>query len=360
MMWQHIGSCRFIWNYMLNVQQKRFEANEKHLSGFDMINLLKPLKNDGEHGWLYDVANASMQIVCRDLDKAYKEAFKKTRGFPKFKTRKKAKPAYPVRDTIYFKAGRASIEKIGKVKYKTDFNLPEGKGFKFSNPRISNANGKWMLSFGMECESQAPVLTDISMGIDLGVKDLAVVEFDHRKIKFSNINKSKRVRTLHRALARHQRSASRKYEANRRGRRYVTTRNIEKENAVIRRIQNRISNIRSNYIHQTTHALISMLPKRVVMEDLNVQGMMKNRHLARAVQEQGFYEFIRQMQYKCEWNGIDFVQADRFYPSSRTCSCCGGYKKDLRLSDRLFKCGECGAIIDRDYNAAVNLSRYAA
>ena len=360
LMWQHVGSCRFIWNYMLDIQQKRFEAHEKHLSGFDMINLLKPLKNDGEHGWLYDISNTSLQIICRDLDKAYKEAFKKTRGFPKFKSRKKSKASCPVRETIYFKAGRVTIEKLGKVKFKTDFDLPEGKGFKFSNPHISNANGKWMLSFGMECESQAPVLTDISMGIDLGVKDLAVVEFDHKAVKFPNINKSKRMRTLQKSLVHHQRSVSRKYETNRQGKRYVTTRNIEKEQQVIRKIHARISNIRSNYLHQTTHALVSMRPKRVVVEDLNVQGMMKNRHLSKAIQEQGFYEFIRQMKYKCEWNGIEFVQADRFYPSSRTCSCCGAHKKDLRLSDRVFKCGACGAEIDRDYNAAVNLSRYAA
>ena len=352
--WKHIGSCRYIWNYMLDVQQKRFEVHEKHLSGFDMINLLKPLKNDGEHGWLYDVSNTSLQVICRDLDKAYKEAFKKTRGFPKFKSRKKAKASYPVRDTIYFKLNCVVIEKLGKVKYKTDFVLPEGKGFKFANPRISNINGKWMLSFGMECENQTPVLTDISMGIDLGVKDLAIVEFDHKPIKFSNINKSKRMRTLTKQLKYCQRILSRKYEANH----FKTTKNIERKLIELRRLYARISYIRSNYIHQTTHKLVSMKPKRVVMEDLNVRGMMKNRHLSKAIQEQCFHEFIRQMRYKCEWNGIEFVQANRFYPSSKTCSCCGFYKKDLKLSDRVFKCDACYVEIDRDYNAAINLSRY--
>ena len=352
--WKHIGSCRYIWNYMLEVQQKRFEAHEKHLSGFDMINLLKLLKNDGGHGWLYDISHASLQTICRDLDKAYKEAFKKTRGFPKFKSRKKAKASYPARDTIYFKSNCVVIEKLGKVKYKTDFDLPEGRGFKFTNPRISNINGKWMLSFGMECENQTPILTDISMGIDLGVKDLAVVEFDHKPIKFSNINKSKRMRTLTKQLKRCQRILSRKYEANH----FKTTKNIERKLIELRRLYARISNIRSNYIHQTTHKLVSMKPKRVVMEDLNVQGMMKNRHLSKAIQEQCFYEFIRQMKYKCEWNGIEFVQANRFYPGSKTCSYCGAYKKDLKLSDRIFKCNACYVEIDRDYNAAINLSRY--
>ena len=119
-----------------------------------------------------------------------------------------------------------------------------------------------------------------------------------------------------------------------------------------------LSNIHSNYIHQTTHTLVSFLPKRVVMEDLNILGMMKNRHLSMAVQDQRLCEFIRQMKYKCEWNGIEFIQADRFYPSSKTCSCCGNVKKDLKLKDRTFVCSECGFTLDRDLNAAINLMRY--
>lgn len=114
-----------------------------------------------------------------------------------------------------------------------------------------------------------------------------------------------------------------------------------------------------NYVHQVTHVLVSMLPMRVVMEDLDVSGMMKNRHLSRAIQEQCFFEFLRQMRYKCEWNGIKFLQADRFYPSSKTCSCCGAIKHGLKLSDRIFVCTECNTVIDRDYNAAINLMRYA-
>ena len=122
----------------------------------------------------------------------------------------------------------------------------------------------------------------------------------------------------------------------------------------------RITNIRHNYIHQTTHALVAMMPKAVVMEDLNVSGMMKNKHLSKAIGEQCWYEFIRQMKYKCEWSGIEFVQADRFYPSSKTCSSCGNIKHDLKLSDRTYTCPECGFTLDRDVNAAINLMRYAA
>lgn len=362
LMWQHIGSCRYIWNWMLAKQQELYTAGEKHLPAFSMIKLLTPLKNDGEHGWLYDVSHASLQIVCQDLQKAYDRFFKKTSGFPKFKSRKRSKPSYPVRgDRFYFVDTKmVQIQKLGKVRYKTDFNLPPGRGHKFSNPRITNHNGKWMLSFGMECENQAPQLTDASIGIDLGVKDLAIAEHNGTKIVFPNINKSARMRRLTKKQEHLQRSISRKYEANKQGARFVRTRNIERLENELRRISARIANIRANYIHQCTHAIVSLLPRQIVMEDLNVTGMMKNRHLAKSIQEQGFCEFIRQMGYKTSWLGIDFIQADRFYPSSKTCSCCGNIKKDLKLSDRLYKCDVCGAVIDRDYNAAINLSRYVA
>ena len=358
--WQHIGSCRYIWNYMLAYQQELYERGEKHLSAFSMINLLKPLKNDGEHEWLYDVSAATLQRVCQDLASAYERFFKKTSGFPKFKSRKRSKPAYPVREAIWFSEKCVTVEKIGKVRYRTDFALPLGRGHKFSNPRISYVNGKWLLSFGIECENQAPILTDKNMGIDLGVKDLAIAEYEGEQIVFHNINKSCQMRTLNKKLKYLQRSISRKYEVNRKDNRYTRTRNIERDENRLRKLHARITNIRTNYIHQCTHKLISLLPQRVVMEDLNVQGMMKNRHLSKAVQEQCFYEFRRQMQYKCEWNGIELVLADRFYPSSKTCSCCGNIKRDLKLSDRVYKCDVCGAVIDRDYNAAINLSRYVA
>mgnify|MGYP004565541413 CR=1 FL=1 len=360
-MWQHIGSCRYVWNYMLSYQQELYERGEKHLSAFSMINLLKPLKNDGEHKWLYDVSNTSLQRACQDLAIAYDRFFKKTSSFPRFKSRKRSKNIYPVREnSVWFSETHVNIEKIGKVKYKTDYDLPLGRGHKFSNPRISYVNGKWMLSFGIEYENQAPILTDKNMGIDLGVKDLAIAEYDGEQIVFHNINKSRKMRMLNKRVKHLQRSISRKYESNRKGNRYIKTRNIERDETKLRKIYTHIANIRKNYIHQCTHSLISLLPKRVVMEDLNVRGMMKNKHLSKAVQEQCFYEFRRQMQYKCEWNGIELVLADRFYPSSKTCSCCGNVKRDLKLSDRVYKCDACGTVIDRDYNAAINLSRYVA
>lgn len=362
-MLQHIGCCRFIWNYMLDIQEKTHDNKEKYLSAFDMMNLLTPLKKDGEHDWLYEVSNKSLQRTCRDLHDSFKNFFNKISGHPKFKSKKRDKPSYPINsEDFYFKDYKfLNIEKVGKVKYKTDFRFVIGKGVgKYYNVRVSNKNGKWFVAFGIECENQVHQLTNMPMGIDLGIKDLAVVEYNNKQIVFNNINKSKKMKILKNKLTHVNRSISRKYEQNKQGNKFIKTNNIIKEENKLRMLYAKISNIRHNYIHQTTHKLISLLPNRVVMEDLNVSGMIKNRHLSRAISEQCFYEFIRHMKYKCEWNGIEFVQADRYFPSSKTCSGCGCIKSNLKLSDRTYACNECGLVIDRDYNAAINLSRYVA
>lgn len=360
-MWQHIGACRYVWNYMLALQQQRYENGEKHLSRFNMMKCLAPLKQEIERTWLKDVANTSLQIVCTDLSKAYDAFFKKQSGYPKFKSRKKSKLNFPTRyNALWFSESQVNIEKIGKVAYKTDFKIPLGRGNKFTNPRISYQNGKWMLSFGMECENQAHTLTDKPMGIDLGIKETMTVAYGDEVIVFHNINKSKQMRNLENKIKRTSRSISRKYEANRQGNKYIKTRNIEREEDKLRKLYVRQTNIRSNYNHQCTHKLVSLLPSRVVMEDLNVRGMMSNKHLAKSVQEQCFYTIIQQMKYKCEWNGILFIQVGMFYPSSKTCSNCGHIKKKLDLNERTYVCSECGYVIDRDFNAAINLQRYTA
>ena len=360
LMWQHIGSCRYVWNWMLAKQEELYEQGKKHLSAFSMIKLLVPLKNDGEHSWLYDISATSCQIICQDLDKAYKEFFAKRRGFPRFKSRKRSKPSFPVcNEKLRIVSGTVmQIQKLGRVKCRIDKRLKADTEYKFSIARITYKNGKWIMTVGVESESQVPELTDKSMGIDLGVKDSAIVAFGSEQIVFPNINKGRQVRLLKKHIKHLQRSVSRKYEANKTGKKYRKTKNIEKCEEKLRKLHERLSNIRTNYIHQSTSKLIKLLPCRVVMEDLNVRGMMKNRHLSKAVQEQCLSEWIRQMQYKCAWNGIEFVQADRFYPSSKTCSNCGSIKHDLKLSDRIFVCNECGFTIDRDYQAALNLMRY--
>lgn len=361
LMWKHVGACRYIWNHMLSIQDERYKCGKKYLSAYNMISLLKPLKNDGEHEWLYEVGNKSLQIVCKDLDRTFVSFFNKVGGHPKYKTKKRARPAFPVStECVYFKDEKyMQILKLGLVRYKTDYSVLLGRNkYKICDARIKYINNKWILILNVECESQARALTDISMGIDLGIKELAVVEFGGEQLVFWNINKSKKMRRLEKLKSRLQRRIAKKYEKNKIGQKYIKTNNIIREEEKLRKIWSKQSNIRNNYLHQTTHALVSLLPKRVVMEDLSISNLIKNKHLSKAIQEQCFFEFRRQMQYKCEQYGIEFLLADRFYPSSKTCSSCGCIKVDLKLGDRVFICSDCGLKIDRDYNAAINLSRY--
>ena len=357
LMWKSIGCSRFTYNWALNKCNELYEQGIK----YNMSNIRKEftqLKKQENFKWLNEVSNTTMVESMRNLDKAFKIFFKTKKDYPKFKTKRKSKQSFYVRyDSLYFLKEKCNIEKIGKVKYKTNYKIPQGRNvIKFSNPYCSYDGKYWYLSFGMEAEeNQTAVNKDLSIGIDLGIKDLAICS---NGMTFKNINKTKRVYRIKKRLRRLQRKCSRKYEMNKHGNQFIKTNNIIKLEKQIKLINRRLSNIRLNHIHQTTNKIIKEMPYRVVMEDLNVKGMMKNKHLSKAIQEQCFYEFKRQMQYKCEWNEIEFVQADRYYPSSKTCSCCGSIKEDLKLKDRTYVCKECGLVIDRDYNASINLSNY--
>lgn len=362
MMWNHVHAARFIWNYMLDWQIKRYDNGngEKKFSKYDFTYRLPETKSQPEHAWLKDEISATTLVhVCNNLGVTYKRFLDGNIGRPKFKSRKKTRPSFAVRSNngaIWFSETHVKVERIGKIAYKTNYNIPLGNKVKFTNPVIAyTPNGKWILTLGVERENQAPTLTDKSMGIDLGIKELAVVAFGNEEMVFHNKNKSKEVREKRRKLKHLQRNLSRKQRKAGKG---VETENMKKDKEKIRKLHYHIANIQHDYIHQTTHTLVSLLPCKVTMEDLNVKGMMKNRHLARAVLEQCFYEFLRQMEYKCAWNGIEFAKADRYFASSKTCSCCGSYLKGLKLSDRTYKCPMCGLEIDRDYNAATNLMNY--
>lgn len=362
-LWQHIGCSRFLYNYMIDFQSKNYEAGNRYVGKFNMINMLTNMRNSEELGWMSDLSRASQALICGDVDTAFKNFFAGRARYPRFKSRKRSKSSFPVRaENTYFVENRyVNVEKVGKIRYKTDFDLPQGRHTcKFSNVRISNVLNKWIMTLGIECENQVRELSDVTVGIDLGVKELAVVEHDGECIVFHNINKSRKMRLLNKRIKSLQRKISRKYEANKVGNRFVKTNNIIRCEEELRRLHAKVANIRENYIHQVTHAIVELLPNTIVVEDLNVTGMMRNRHLSRAIAEQCFNKFITFLQYKCEWNGINFVKADMFFPSSKTCSCCGSIKHDLKLKDRTFACNECGFEIDRDYNAAINLSRYTA
>ena len=357
---KHIGCCRFIWNHMIEVQKTRYQNDEKYLNHFGMIKLIPSIKK--EFLWLNEVSMSSLQRVCDDVNTAYSRFFKKISNYPKFKSKKKSKLSYPVCcDRFYFKNGKVQIQKLGKVKYKVDYkNLDFEQITKFSNVRISNENDKWILTFSVEYENQVFTEKYGSLGIDLGVGRLAVVSHNGKKLEYKNINKSKRIKQLKRKLKHVQKVISRKYEVGNKlnEKKFQKTNQILKYEKLLKRIYSKISNIRKDQRHKITRELINLNPAVVIMEDLNVSGMMKNKHLAKAISEMGFYDFIRIMKYKCEESGIKFFQVDRFFPSSKTCSHCGCIHKNLKLSDRIFECPECGFIADRDFNAAMNLERY--
>ena len=353
LMFKSIGCSRFVYNWALNRCNERYEKGEKY-SIKEIRKEFTQFKKNENYKWLNEVSNTTMVEAIRNLDKAFQNFFKRIGKYPKFKTKRKSRQSFYVRyDRLNFKDNVCHIEKIGKVKFKTNYEIPKSK---YKNPYCSYDGRYWYLSFGIEVEENQTTLNkDLSLGIDLGVKDLAVCS---NEIKFKNINKTKRVKKLKKRLKRLQRQISRKYEANKEGNKFVKTNNIIKLEKQIKLLYRKLSNIRNNHIHQVTNKIIKLKPYRIVMENLNVSGMMKNKHLSKAIAEQCFYEFIRQIKYKSEFNGIEFIQVDRFYPSSKKCSCCGNIKKDLKLKERTYICNECGNRIDRDLNASINLANY--
>ena len=358
LMFKSIGCSRFVYNWALNKCNVLYKQGIKY-SMSDIRKQFTQLKKENDFKWLNEVSNTTMVESMRNLDKAFKLFFKKKAKYPKFKSKKTSNKSFYVRyDSLYFKDNICNIEKIGKIRFKTNYKIPKCK---YTNPYCSYDGKYWYVSFGYEQnENQVELDRNLSIGIDLGVRDLAICS---NATIIKNINKSITVRRLKKRLKRLQRQVSRKYDNlnnNKtfvKGEKIIKTQNIIKLERKIKLVYRRLNNIRNNHIHQATNKIIKFYPYRIVIEDLNISGMMKNKCLSKAIQEQKFYEFIRQMKYKCEFNGIEFIQADRFYASSKTCSCCGSIKKDLKLKDRVYKC-DCGLSIDRDLNASINLSKY--
>lgn len=351
-LWKSAGTARWTYNWTLNRQQENYKKGGKFLSNNDLRKEITQLKQTDDFKWLSNVSNNVAKQAVKDACDAYQKFFKGQSQFPKFKSRRKSKASF-YNDTSKLKVKKnlVLIEKVGWIK--TSEQLP--MNVKYTNPRISFDKKYWYISIGIEQEFEQEERSDEVIGIDLGIKDLAICSNGQR---FKNINKTKEVRKTEKCLRRLQRSVSRKYDMNKRGEnQFVKTSNTIKTEKSIQRLHRRLTNIRDNHIHQATNAIVKTKPCKVVMEDLNVNGMMKNRHLSKAVANQKLYEFIRQMKYKCEKYGIEFMQVDRFYPSSKTCSSCGTIKKDLKLSDRVYKC-ECGLKIDRDWNASINLANF--
>ena len=364
-LFQCFGVSRFAYNWTLSKQQENYKNGGKFISDNDLRKEFTQLKKTKEYEWLNQYSNNIPKQAIKDACDSYKKFFKGYSKSPKFKSKKKSKPSFYVDNfKIQFTNTHVKLEKISnstkKNKAKLNWIRLAEKGripmnCKYSNPRVIFDGANFWISVGVEVEDVLETPTNSGIGIDLGIKDLAICSDNNT---YKNINKTKEVKRLKKRKRKLQRKVSKKYELNKKGESYYKTSNIIKLENQLLKLNHRLTNIRHNYLHQVTTEITNRKPMFIALEDLNVKGMMKNRHLAKAIQEQCFYEFRRIITYKAEWNNIKVIIVPRFYPSSKTCSECGSINKGLKLSDREWVCQECGVIHDRDYNASVNLMKY--
>ena len=364
-LFQCSGVSRFAYNWTLSRQQENYKNGGKFISDYDLRKEFTQLKKTKEYEWLNQYSNNIPKQAIKDACDSYKRFFKGCSKFPKFKSKKKSRPSFYVDNVkIQFTDTHVKLEKISNSTKKNKAQLnwvrlaEKGRiptDCKYSNPRVTFDGINFWISVGIEVEESTEVPINNGIGIDLGIKDLAICSDENT---YKNINKTKKIKKLKKKKRRLQRRVSRKYLINKKGGSYYKTSNIIKLENQLLKLNHRLTNIRHNYLHEITSEIISRKPMFIALEDLNVKGMMKNKHLAKAIQEQSFYEFKRIISYKANWNNIKIIEVPRFYPSSKTCSECGFIKKDLKLSDREYICLECGCVIDRDYNASINLMKY--
>ena len=364
-LFQYANTARFAYNWALGREQENYKNGGKFISDGDLRKEFTQLKKTDEYNWLNTISNNVTKQAIKDACEAYRDFFKGYTKFPRFKNKKHSVPKFyqdnvkiQFTDTHVKVEGFATSKKKNKQKLNWIRLAEHGRipteNVKYMNPRFKYDGIHWYITVGIEYEDSDTLPSNEGIGIDLGIKDLAICSDGST---YKNINKSQKVKKLEKRKRRLQRSVSRKYEKNKKGGSYCKTSNIIKREKELLKLNHRLTNIRQNYLHQTTTEIVKTKPSFICMEDLNVKGMMKNKHLSKAVQQQCFGEFRRQIEYKAMWNNIPVIIADRFFSSSKLCSCCGNIKKDLKLSDRIYRC-ECGNVIDRDYQAALNLKRY--
>ena len=363
-MFQYAGTARFVYNWAIAAEIESYNKKEGFINNCELRKRFTKLKQQEQYLWLNDISNNVAKQAIKDACNAYIKFFKNKSKFPKFKTKKKSRPSfYQDTDKIKFTETHVKLEGLASSKRKNRQKLnwvrlaERGRiplDAKYYNPRITYDGINWWLSVGVEVNKNTNIPNGNGIGIDVGIKDLAICSDSN---KYKNINKTKIVKKLEKRKRRLQRSVSRKYTKNKKGESYCKTSNIIKSERKLLILNHRLTNIRHNHIHQMTSEIIKRNPSFICIEDLNVQGMMKNKHLSKAIQQQCLYEVKRQITYKGEWNNTLIILAPRFYPSSKMCRCCKTIKKDLKLSDRIYKCS-CGNVIDRDYQASLNLEDY--
>ncbi len=357
-----IGTCRFIYNFYLTHNKGLYDNGEKFMTAKDfsiwMNNEFIP--NNPEYLWIKEVSSKSIKKSMENANTAFVRFFKKQSGFPKFKKKNKSNvKMYFVKNNpkdCICERHRIKIPTLGWIKLKEKGYIPTTKqGYTIKSGTISYKAGRYYVSVLIDVPNAKKLqLNDFGLGIDLGVKNFAVIS---NGITKKNINKSKKIRKLEKQLKREQHCLSRKYEDFKKYNKkkgVATRQNIQKQVLRIQKLHYRIDNIRTDYINKCVNEIVKTKPSYITIEDLNVSSMMKNKYLSKAVASQKFYEFRIKLEAKCKEIGIELRIVDRWYPSSKLCHECGYIKKDLKLSDREFVC-ECGYHVDRDYNASLNL-----
>ena len=360
-----IGVCRFIYNFYLSHNKEIYEKEEKFVSGYDFSKWLNNeyLPQNPEFLWIKEVSSKSVKQSIMNAERAFRNFFQHRTGFPNWKKKSNSDmKMYFVKNgtkqIISCDRHRIKIPTLDWVRLKEKGYIPtNSETYIIKSGSVSMKAGKYYVSVMVEePEREKPVLNDFGIGIDLGVKDFAICS-DGKTYK--NINKSVRIRKLEKNLKRQQRKLSRKYESlkklknNLKG--VATRQNIQKQKLKVQKLHQRLDCIRTDYINKVISELVKIKPKWITLENLNISGMMKNRHLSKAIVQQKFFEFRTKITAKCREYGIELRFVDRFYPSSKTCHNCGCIKSDLKLSDRIYTCSECGYTADRDFNASLNL-----
>ncbi len=353
-----IGTCRYIYNFYLAHNKELHDNGEKFMSGksFSVWLNNEYLPQNPDKLWIKEVSSKSVKRSIENGCVAFTRFFKHQSAFPNFKKKGKSEvKMYFVKNNpkdCRCERHRINIPSLGWVRIKEKGYVPTTKdGYVIKSGHVSIKADRYYVSVLIEIpNNKIANNSNEGIGIDLGIKDFAIVSNGKT---YKNINKSAKLKKLEKQLIREQRSLSRKYENIKKGE-STQRANIQKQKRVVQKLHHKIDNIRTDYINKTIAEIVKTKPSYITIEDLNVSGMMKNRHLSKAVASQKFYEFRTKLQAKCKESGIELRVVNRWYPSSKTCHCCGTIKKDLKLSDRIFQC-DCGYIEDRDFNAALNL-----
>ena len=353
-----IGTCRYVYNFYLGHNKALHDNGEKFMTGKDFSLWLnnKYIPDNPDKTWIREVYSKAVKKSIEDGCTAFTRFFKHQSDFPKFKKKGKSDvKMYFVRNNpkdCQCERHRLKIPTLGWIRIKEKGYIPTTKdGYMIRSGTVSVKAGRFYVSVLVEIPD-VNINNNLNegIGIDLGLKDFAIISNGKT---YRNINKSAGLKKLEKQLIREQRSLSRKYENLKKGE-STQRANIQKQKLKVQKLHHKMDNIRTDYINKTIAEIVKTKPSYITIEDLNVKGMMKNRCLSKAVASQKFYEFRTRLKAKCDENGIELRVADRFYPSSKTCHHCGSVRKNLKLSDRIYRC-ECGYVADRDLNAALNL-----